>query len=335
VRYVEVGGLRLSAVGLGTWQFGSKDWGYGEGYATEVAPAIVRRALELGINFFDTAEAYAWGRSERILGAALADRRSEAFIATKLLPVLPLSPIVQRRARSSAERLGIESIDLYQMHWPNPAVPIANTMSAFSQLLDSGLIRHAGVSNFSLERWRKAEGALGRPVLSNQVRLSLLYRRAERELLPWAQANDRLVIAYSPLAQGLLSGRFRPGEKATGTRARTPAFQEENVRRARPLLDALQQVAEAHGCTSAQVALAWLIRRPNVLVIPGASSVAQLEANAEAADLSLSDEEDAALVEAADAYTPLAGRELVSTMTRAQIDHLGGRLKKVSDGLKG
>lgn len=334
MKYIEVGGVRLSAVGLGTWQFGSRDWAYGESYASRVAPELVRRALDVGINVFDTAEAYAWGRSERILGAALAGRRSQAFIATKLLPVVPVGPVVERRARASAQRLGVDAIDLYQMHWPNPVFPISGTMLAFASLLRSGLVRHAGVSNFSLDRWQKAQEALGHAVLTNQVRFSLLDRRPERQLLPWAQANDRVIIAYSPLGQGLLSARYEPGNPVSGSRARTPAFLAENIERARPLLDTLREVARAHSCTSAQIALAWLVRKPNVVVIPGASSVEQLEANAAAAEIMLSDDENVALTAAANAYQPLTGPELVGEMTRVRVDHLRDRLRTITQGLK-
>ena len=306
MKYVEVGGVKVSAVGLGTWQFGSTEWGYGRHYADREAGAIVERALDVGITFFDTAEIYAFGRSERILGAALSGHRSEVFIATKLLPVLPIGPVVIQRAHASARRLGIDSIDLYQIHQPNPVVPLSATMPAFARLIDEGTVRHAGVSNYSLARWQAAESALGRPVLSNQVRFNLVDRRPERELLPWAQSNDRLVIAYSPLAQGLLSGKYSADHLPTGmVRTGSPAFVPENLRRVAPLVDALALVAKAHDATPSQIALAWLIRRPNVVVIPGASSVVQVDANAAAADIELTDDEDASIVAAADAYQPV------------------------------
>ncbi len=320
MRYVDVAGVRVSAIGLGTWQFGSPEWGYGRDYAEHQASAIVRRALELGVTLVDTAEAYGFGRSERIVGQALVGRRQEAFIATKLLPLLPVPPIVAWRARASARRLGVEQIDLYQVHWPNPVVPPSLTMPALAELVAEGLVRHVGVSNYSLAGWQAAEAALGRPVLSNQVRFSLVDRRPERELLPWAQANDRLVIAYSPLAQGLLSGRYDADHRPTGlVRAGSPAFAPENLRRAAPLLDALRRIGAAHDATPSQVALAWLIRKPNVVAIPGASSVAQVEANAAAADLELSDDEDAELAAAAQAYRPVRGTSTVLQLARQQV----------------
>jgi aryl-alcohol dehydrogenase-like predicted oxidoreductase len=165
--------VRAAVIGLGTWQFGSREWGYGDDYASRVAPAIVRRALELGVTVIDTAEVYAFGRSERIVGEALRGRRDGAFVATKFLPLVPLPSVVERQARGSLRRLDIEAIDLYQVHWPNPFAPPRATMSGLRRLLDQGLVRNVGVSNYSLDRWRVAERALGRPVVSNQVRFSL------------------------------------------------------------------------------------------------------------------------------------------------------------------
>jgi len=307
MRYIEVSGLKLSAVGLGTWQFGSKEWGYGEEYANETASAITHRALDLGVTFFDTAEIYAMGNSERILGRALAGRREEAFIATKVFPVLPLAAVVQQRAVASADRLGVEVIDLYQVHWPNPVVKLSQTMAGMASLQRTGVIHHVGVSNFNLSQWQQADAALGGPVLSNQVKYNLVQRKPEADLLPWAQANGRLIIAYSPLAQGLLSGRYDASNRPGGVRANNSLFLPENLDRAKPMLDALREVAAAHDATPSQVALAWVIRRPNVVAIPGASTVAQLEANAAAADLDLTDDEDARLTAASNAFTPVTG----------------------------
>lgn len=328
MQYVETGGARLSAVGLGTWQFGSGEWGYGTAYARETAPAIVRRSLELGVTLVDTAEIYAMGKSERILGAALGTRRDEAFVATKLFPLLPVDPVVGWRARGSLARLGTDHADLYQVHWPNPVVPASATAPALRRLLDEGLARHVGVSNYPLAKWQELERHVGRPVLSNQVRYNLLDRRPEREVLPWAQANDRIVIAYSPLAQGLLSGRYDADHLPTGLRARTGPFLPENVRALEPLLGVLRDVAAVHDATPAQVALAWLLRRPNVVVIPGASSVAQAESNAASADIDLSAAEDRALTEASDAYRP------VTTVVRAGAGLVGRRVRRVLDGLR-
>jgi aryl-alcohol dehydrogenase-like predicted oxidoreductase len=317
MRYVEVGGTRLSAIGLGTWQFGSREWGYGSAYAEHDALDIVARALDLGINLIDTAEIYAFGRSERIVGRAIAGRRDEAFLATKIFPLMPVGPVVEQRARGSARRLGVDHLDLYQVHQPNPVVRDRFTMDGMRKLLRSGLVRNVGVSNYSLARWREAESALGGPVLSNQVRYSLVARQPERELLGWARENDRLVIAYSPLGQGFLSTRYGADQRPGGMRATASLFLPENLERGEPLLAALRDIATVHDATPAQVALAWVVRRSNVVAIPGASSVAQLESNAAAADLELSDDEDARLTGASDAFDPISGPAALPATARA------------------
>jgi aryl-alcohol dehydrogenase-like predicted oxidoreductase len=293
VKFVEVGGARLSAIGLGAWQFGSSEWGYGSDYARGEAGAIVRRALELGVTLIDTAEIYGFGRSERIVGEAIRGRRDDVFLATKLWPVgLPI--MIPWRARLSARRLGVDHIDLYQLHWPNPLFPPRSTMPRMRRLVDAGLVRHVGVSNHSLEQWQAAEDALGGAVLSNQVHYSLVDRSPERHLLPWAQRQGRVIVAYSPLAQGLLSGKYQQSPPRNFRRMRRD-FRPDSRERVQPLIDALGEIGSRQGATHAQVALAWLIRKPNVVAIPGASSVRQLEDNVAAADLELSDDDDARL----------------------------------------
>lgn len=310
MRFVELDDVRVSRIGLGTWQFGSSEWGYGADYAEREAGAIVRRALDLGVNLVDTAEVYGFGRSERIVGRALQDqgRRHEAFVATKLFPALALAPIVVQRGRASARRLGIDRLDLYQVHWPNPLFPPSQVMGGMRRLQDEGLVAEVGVSNYPLEAWRTAERVLGRRVLSNQVQFNLVSRRAERDLIPQAVAENRMVIAYSPLAQGFLGARYTPQHLPGGLRRANSLFLPENLARAAPLLDTLRDVAAVHDVTPAQVALAWVVRRPNVVAIPGASSVEQLEANVAAAALDLSDDEDAALTGAANVFTPVTRR---------------------------
>lgn len=288
MRYVEIDGLRLSVIGLGTWQFGSAEWAYGSEYAGRVAPALVGRALDLGINVIDTAEIYGFGASERIVGEALAPRRDEAFLATKLLPITPVPAYTRWRARASARRLRTDRLDLYQLHWPNPTVPLGVQMAGLRGLQDEGLVLHAGVSNYSLGRWQAAERSMGRPVLSNQVRFSLLNRRPLARMVPWAQGRGRVVIAYSPLAQGVLTGRYGPARRPRGMRARSRAFSPGNLPRVERLGEELREVGRRHGATASQVALAWLVRHPNVVAIPGASSERQVEENAAAAGVELS-----------------------------------------------
>ncbi len=317
MRFVEVSGVRLSVVGLGTWQFGSFEWGYGRAFAEGEALQITRRALDLGINLIDTAEVYGFGRSERAVGQAIAGRRDEAFIATKVAPAVPFDPVIHQRALASRRRLGIDHIDLYQAHWPNPVFPPGPLFEALARLQREEVITHVGVSNYSLPAWETAERLLGGPILSNQVQYSLIDRRAEADLVGWAQAHDRLVIAYSPLAQGLLSGNYSPSKRPKGMRAFRPLFLPQNIDLAQDLLVALREVAANHGATPAQVSLAWVIRNPNVVVIPGASSVAQLESNAAAADLQLSPEEVQRLSEAAEQFRPHMGIGAVPAVARS------------------
>jgi aryl-alcohol dehydrogenase-like predicted oxidoreductase len=320
MRYLDIAtSKRISKIGLGTWQFGSREWGYGDRYAGEVTQAIVARALELGVTLFDTAEVYGFGRSERILGQALAGRRDSAFLATKILPVFPVAPVVEQRAVASANRLGTRTLDLYQVHQPNPVVRDGTIMRGMRALQRVGLVAEVGVSNYSLARWRAAENALGSRVLSNQVSYSLVDRAPERELLPYAAAQGRLVLAYSPLAQGLLSGQYgldhRPGNRV---RTANPLFLPDNLGRATGLIATLREIASVHAATPAQIALAWVIRHPTVAAIPGASTVEQLEHNAAAADIDLTDDQCQALADAAAAFRPVTGTAALPGLARAR-----------------
>ena len=296
---------KISKIGLGTWQFGSREWGYGEPYARQEADAIVRRALKLGVTLFDTAEIYGSGRSERILGRALGESRESVFLATKLVPVVPSVLAVKRRAVASAKRLGVPRLDLYQVHWPNPLVPDGTLMRGMRSLQESGLVGEVGVSNYSLERWRAAEEKLRSRVLCNQVRYSLVDRSPERDLLPFAEAHGHVIIAFSPLAQGLLSGKYHGGDlPANNIRTSSPLFQPDNLERTNDLIMTLREVADAHSATPAQVALAWAIHHPAVAAIPGASSVEQLESNIAAAEIELADDEYQALDQASARFRP-------------------------------
>src|SRR3954453_16387112 len=191
MQFLDVAGLGpVSRIGLGTWQFGSREWGYGESYAERGAREIVRRARELGVTLFDTAEIYGFGRSERILGEALGDERTEVAVASKIFPVAPFPPVVRQRWAGSARRLGLQRIPLYQVHQPNPVVRDSVTMPGMRELLDAdrvggaggpgprrgrrGLLAPArlggaGVSTYSLARGGAPDAALGRPVVSNHV----------------------------------------------------------------------------------------------------------------------------------------------------------------------
>ncbi len=307
MKFLDVPGLgQVSRVGLGTWQFGSREWGYGEGYASGAAVQIVERALELGVTLFDTAEIYGFGKSEQILARALGAERSQVVVASKVFPVAPFPAVLRRREQASARRLQIRRIPLYQVHQPNPVVPDSVIMPGMRSLLQDGLIGAVGVSNYSLHRWRQADDALGQPVVSNQVQFSLAHPDPLEDLVPFAERENRMVIAYSPLAQGLLGGNYTTDNRPGGVRAANPLFGTENLRRVAPLLDTLRQVADAHDVKPAQVALAWLLSLPQVVVIPGASSVEQLEFNVAAADLELPASSQAALTEAARAFIPIS-----------------------------
>ncbi len=305
MRYLELEGVpALSRIGLGTWQFGSREWGYGREYASAEAGRIVRRALELGITLIDTAEIYGFGRSERIVGAALGADRERVFLATKIFPLFPVAAVVRRRAAGSARRLGVRRLDLYQVHQPNPLVRDGTTMRGMRALQDRGVVGEVGVSNYTLARWQAAENALERRVLSNQVSYSLVDRSAELELIPYAAETGRIVIAYSPLSRGFLSTRYSPDHRPANAVRRRGLFSQESLERAQGLFATLREVADVHQATPAQVALAWVIRHPNVVAIVGASSADQAKANAEAADLNLNPDEVTALAESASTFRP-------------------------------
>jgi aryl-alcohol dehydrogenase-like predicted oxidoreductase len=295
----------LSRIGLGTWQFGSREWGYGDDYNGTEAGRIVARAVALGITVIDTAEAYGFGESERIVGAALRDHglRDRVYVATKIFPLFPVAPVVVNRGRASARRLGVDTIDLYQVHQPNPVIKDSHTMPGMRRLVDEGVVRDVGVSNYGLARWKEAERRLGSPVLSNQVEFSLAHVDPIDDLVPYAAAQGRVVIAWSPLGQGFLSGRYSvdappPG----GVRGMNPLFLPESFERAAGLLGTLGEVAGNHGISMSQTALAWLLHQPNVVAIPGASSVEQLEKNVAAAEIELLDDEVAELTRQARSF---------------------------------
>jgi aryl-alcohol dehydrogenase-like predicted oxidoreductase len=313
---------RYSVIGLGTWQFGSREWGYGVDYDEGEAARIVARARELGVTVFDTAEVYGFGRSERILGRALAASggTGDVVVASKIFPVWPTAPVVQQRGVASAQRLGVQQIDLYQVHQPNPVIKDGTTMRGMRALQDVGVVDEVGVSNYGLDRWQRAEVALGGRILSNQVQFSLVAREPLATMLPWAQRTGHVVMAWSPLGQGLLSGRYSGSHRPSGgVRSANAMFLPENLDAARPLLDLLRDVASAHDATPAQIALAWLVHLPNVVAIPGASSVAQVESNAAAADIVLEADEHKALTAAAEAFRPVTGASAIPGLVRGRL----------------
>ena len=295
MRYVEFANWRLSKVGLGTSQFANPGWGYGADYWPH---DLVRRALALGITHFDTSDFYGAGCGERILGATVGDVEG-VLVATKLFNVAPSASLVRARAWASAKRLG-GSLDLCYLDWANPFFNDRSLMAAMRRLRAEGLVAEVGVSGYDLVRWQAAERYLGAPVLVNQVCYNLLRRDAEEAILPWAAAEGRLVVVAQPFATGFLSGAYHRGKRVTGPwRTPDPLYSSGYLGRTAQLVETLGEVARAHDATVAQVALAYVLRHPNVVAIPGAATAGQLAENAAAADLELNEDECQELAEAA------------------------------------
>lgn len=295
MEYVELGksGFRVSVIGLGTWQIGTRLWGWGADYNESDAIATIHQAIDLGINFIDTAEIYGEGRSEDIIGKAIAGRRDEVFLATKVWVTNLSYDKLLKAAERSLRRLGVDVIDLYQVHWPNPLIPIEQTMKGMEKLVKEGKVRCIGVSNFSLNQLKRAQDALSsEEIVSNQVEYNLLNRKIEKDLLPYARQEKITVIAYSPLARGVLTGKYAPGNVPKDLLRRVDIlFSSENLRRAKKILDVLREIAERRGKSISQVALNWLIKEPSVIAIPGAKKPAHVVMNAGATGWRLTDEE--------------------------------------------
>jgi aryl-alcohol dehydrogenase-like predicted oxidoreductase len=284
--------LRVSKISLGTWQFGTEGWGFGADFTEDEALATVDKALSLGINLLDTAEVYGDGRSEKIVGKAIKDRRGKVILATKVLPRHLRKRDLIRACDESLQRLGIEQIDLYQIHAAEPYVPLKESMVALEKLIAQGKVRYVGVSNFSVPLLRAAEEVFSGRIVSNQVRYNLLQRGIEAEILPYCRERGITVIAYSPLAQGLLTGKYdRNHIPADKIRQRNPLFREENLVQVFPVIDLLQEIGKVHGVTTAQVALRWVTAQDGVIAIPGAKRPEQVEENAGALNWSPSPKE--------------------------------------------
>jgi len=286
--------LEVTSVGLGVWQWGeTKFWGYGRGYDREDLDAVWWRTIDAGCNFIDTAEIYGHGASETIVGDLLDDTDAPLVVATKLYPEIDSVEQVRKATEGSLRRLGVDALDLYQVHWWPPRVPIGDLMRELDTLVRDGLVRNLGVSNFSVEQVEEARSHLSHcDIVSNQVHYSLLEREPETEgLVEHHRREGIAIIAYSPLEQGILTGKFSPDRRPDGFRARKPRFSEEGLRAVRPVLDELERAANAHGRTMAQAALAWLLKDPNVVVIPGAKTLGQVDENLGGADWQLTQAE--------------------------------------------
>jgi aryl-alcohol dehydrogenase-like predicted oxidoreductase len=276
--------LEISRIGIGTWAWGDRlIWNYGRGYDEPDLREAFAAALEAGIDFFDTAEVYGKGRSERFLGRFIRESGARAVVASKFMPY-PWR-LRRRNLRSalkrSLDRLGISKVDLYQVHWPSPPVSIETWMDAMADAVEDGLISTVGVSNFSLSQMRRAHDALARrdvPLVSNQVQFNLLQRRPEKDgLLEACRDLDVTLIAYSPLAMGVLTGKYTPAEPPPGFRGRR--YRPNRLIRLLPMVQKLNEIGDAHGGkTPAQVSLNWCICKDTV-PIPGAKDGNQAEEN--------------------------------------------------------
>jgi len=282
--------LHISEIGLGVWAWGAKrGWGYGKGYGHDDLERTWLKAVEQGVNFIDTASVYGVGESERIVGEMLRQTDQEMVIATKYFPLHLFAGSVRKAAKRSLDRLGLKEVDLYQVHWPNPMMSLRGTMREMERLVKEGKVRHIGVSNFNVKQLEAARSYLSREdVVSNQIHYSLLHRKPETEgMIEHASKEGVTIIAYSPIAQGILTGKYGPENRPGGLRRVTPMFRRKNLRRVAPLLKVLGEVGSDHDRTMAQTALAWLLKDPNVVVIPGAKRPRQLEENIGARDLTL------------------------------------------------
>jgi aryl-alcohol dehydrogenase-like predicted oxidoreductase len=297
------GGITTAPLGVGTWAWGDRRlWNYGKGYGREDVAAAFQASIAAGVTFFDTAEFYGRGESERILGELVRDSGLPAIVATKFAPYpWRFSARTLRGALdASLRRLGLARVDLYQIHFPYSILSIPALMDALADAVAEGKARAVGVSNYSAPQMQRAYEALARrgvPLASNQVQYSLLWRQPERNgVLATCQALGVTLIAYSPLAQGRLTGVYGPGNRPSDWRRWQPDFSEGNLRRNAGLLDLLRSIGQDHGGkTLSQVALNWLVRQEGVLPIPGAKTAAQAISNAGALGWALTPAEIAAL----------------------------------------
>ena len=289
-------GLDVSRLAFGTWQLGG-DWGR---FDEDQAIAAIRRARALGINFFDTAQGYGWGASERMLGRALEDElrrnRADVVIASKGGLRMNDGELVRDSSREwlrrgveeSLHALGTDYLDLYQVHWPDPGVPFAETAGALQELVEAGKIRHIGVSNFGAPQIAQFSSA--RSVEAVQPPYSIMRREIEKDVLPYALEHDLGVLVYGPLAHGLLTGSitedttFAPDD----WRSTSSIFRGETLRRELAVVRDLERLARERDQTVSQLAIAWVLAHPAVHVaIVGSRNPAHIEASVAALDTAL------------------------------------------------
>ena len=298
---LSVGNITLPSLGIGTWAWGDRlFWGYGSDYGEKEVKTAFEAAIASGATFFDTAEVYGLGESERLLGEFLKQTTQPVQIATKYFP-LPWrwgQKAVADALTDSLKRLDIEQIALYQVHMPFDFFMGQSTlMEALASEVKRGRILTVGVSNYSATQMQQAYDLLAKydvPLAVNQVRYSLLTRKIEQNgILETAQKLGVTILAYSPLDQGLLTGKYTPDmqERVTGARKLDPKFSANGLRKIEPIIDLLKQLGEKYQKTPSQVALNWLIAQGNVIPIPGAKNARQGEENAGAMGWLLSSED--------------------------------------------
>jgi aryl-alcohol dehydrogenase-like predicted oxidoreductase len=301
--------LEITRVGFGAWAIGGGGWEFGWGPQDDAdSIAAIQRALELGVNWIDTAAAYGFGRSEEVVGRAIAGLAERPYVFTKasLVEGTGRSVVhnlkrdsILREAEASLERLGVDAIDLYQIHWPSPEKDIEEGWSAFAELKDQGLVRHIGVSNFDIEQLERIRQVA--PVETLQPPYSLVDRDVEQEILPYAERQGIGVIVYSPMGSGLLTGRMSRERierlPEDDWRTRDARFREPQLSGHLAIVDRLAAVAARHGTTPGAVAVAWTLRHPAVDgAIVGFRRPDQVDAILAAAKLELS-EADVAQIE--------------------------------------
>jgi aryl-alcohol dehydrogenase-like predicted oxidoreductase len=274
---VELGatGLRISRVGYGAWAIGGTGWWHAWGEQDdEESIAAIRRAVELGINWVDTAPIYGLGHSEEVVGRALQGLEDRPYVFTKASLYEKDGAVahslkrdsIRREVEASLSRLQLDAIDVYQIHWPIPDEDVEEAWTTFADLKSEGLVRHIGVSNFDVSQLRRAQAIA--PVETLQPPYSLIERSIEDEILPFAQDQGIGVVCYSPMASGLLSGSMTAERIAAlpdnDWRKHDPRFQEPELSRHLALVARLRTVAERHGTTPGAVAIAWTLNHPAV-----------------------------------------------------------------------
>ncbi|MBE9238989.1 aldo/keto reductase [Anabaena aphanizomenioides LEGE 00250] len=280
-------GVTVPPMFLGTWAWGDKIfWNYGDSYGEEQLEAAFSAAVNAGVTFFDTAEVYGFGLSEELLGKFMKQTSQHVQIATKFGPS-PWrwnSKSVLEALTNSLNRLQLERIELYQVHWPFTFFLSQKTLlNTLADEVHKGRIGAIGVSNYSASQMRKAHkilAARGIPLAVNQTRYSLLTRKIETNgILQTARDLDVTILAYSPLAQGLLTGKYTPAYKPTGARTIDPRFSQDGLNKIVPVLSLLRKIGEKYDLTPAQVALNWLIAQGNVIPIAGVKNAEQVNQN--------------------------------------------------------